>query len=219
MKMPEMKAQHIEFLFMDESGDLGERGSAYFTVIVALVHNPKEFNRIIKRARERKLKTKLRVLNEIKAHRSSERIRRYVLSEITKTDCSILALVIQKKRMKNSLFNDKDRTYNYFCGLLLEQMSLNADIIDITIDKRSGNRLLMEDFNGYIEQKIKEKVKNITIRIRHIESHASNALQVVDFIAWSVHRKFTIGDDSYYVLIKNKIKNSGKEEVLGENMR
>ncbi len=214
--MTEPKTTHIEFLFMDESGDLGELGSQYFTVIVASVRDPKDFNRIIKRTRQRKLKKKLHELNEIKAHTSSESIRKYVLQEINKVDCSILALVIFKEKVKNSFFNDKNKLYTYLCGLLLEQITLNADIIDITIDKRSSNKLLMDDFNQQIEQRIKNKIKNITVHIRHLESHASNELQVVDFIAWSVHRKYTKGDNSYYELIKGKIKNSGNEVISSD---
>lgn len=204
---------HIEFLFMDESGDLGKLGSSYFTVVVVLVHDANELARIIKRVRERKLKKKLRQLNEVKANNSNEMIRRYVLNEINKTGCSISALVVLKEKVKDDLFFHKDKLYNYLCGLLLEQITLNVDIVDITIDKRESNRLLRDDFNQYIERKIKSKGKNITVRIKHLESHASNELQAVDFVAWAVHRKFSQEDDSYYNLIKSKIKNAGKEEI------
>lgn len=204
---------HIEFLFMDESGDLGKLGSKYFTVVVVLVHDAKALSRIIKRVRERKLKKKLRQLNEVKANNSNEAIRNYVLSEINKTSCSISALVVLKDKVKDDLFEHKDKLYNYLCGLLLEQITLNVDIVDITIDKRESNKILRDDFNQYIERKIKSKINGITVRIKHLESHASNELQAVDFVAWAVHRKFAQRDESYYNLVKSKIKNSGKEEI------
>ena len=165
-----MTEQHIEFLFMDESGDLGKLGSKYFTIVVVLVHNPKELTRIIKRVRERKLKKKLIQLNEVKANNSSDIIRTYVLKEINKTRCSISALVIQKEKVKHDLFEHKDKLYNYLCGLLLEQITLNVDTVDITIDKRETNKVLRDDSNQYVERKIKNKIKNITVKIRHLES-------------------------------------------------
>ncbi|MDO8553194.1 MAG: DUF3800 domain-containing protein [Candidatus Micrarchaeota archaeon] len=204
---------HIKFLFMDESGDLGKLGSRYFTVAVVAVHDPLNLSRIIKRLRERKLKKKMHELSEIKANNSNDLIKRFVLEKVNACDCSISALVISKDKVKDDLFEHKDKLYNYLCGLLLEQITLNVDSISITIDKRETNRLLREDFDRYVERKIKAKSPSIVIKIQHIESYASNELQVVDFIAWSIQRKYAFGDPSFYDLIQNKIRNKGNEEI------
>jgi len=45
--------------------------------------------------------------------------------------------------------------------------------------------------------------RNLRIAIR--TPFEEKALQAVDFVSWSVFRKYEYGDDSYYNLIKSKI--------------
>jgi len=208
-----MVKEHIEYIFIDESGDLGKYGSIYFTIVALMTHFPVEIRRIIRRTRERKLKRKLKELVEIKANNSTAEVRTAVLRMIAASDCSISAVAISKAKVRPDLFLHKEKLYNYLCGLLFEHISLNTDILDITIDRKHGNRLLLEDFNQYIERKVRGKSEIIQVRIRHLESHASNELQAVDFVAWAVNRKFTHGDSSYYGIIRLKIRNQGKEEI------
>lgn len=154
----------------------------------------------------------MRELPEIKANNSNAQVKEFILKKVSTFGCSISAVVIPKSKVRTDLFDKKEKLYNYVCGLLFEQISLNADVVDITIDKKHSNRLLQEDFNQYIERKIIAR-SNIKVVIRHLESHSSNELQVVDFVAWAVNRKFTFGDAIYYNMIKAKICNAGKEEI------
>lgn len=209
----ETRVKHAEFIFIDESGDLGLHGSKFFTIVALTTRDVASLSRIMKRLRERKLKKKMKELPEIKANNSDARIREFVLKKISALNCSISAVVIPKSKVRSDLFVEKDKLYNYLCGLLFEQISLNADVVDITIDKKHSNRLLREDFNQYIERRIKDRRSGIKVVIRHLESYASNALQAVDFVAWAVNRKFTFGESFYYDLIKPKLKNAGSEEV------
>ncbi len=211
--MEDIAKPHIEYIFIDESGDLGKYGTVYFTIVALSSHVPNELARILKRLRERKLKKKLKELSEIKANNSSSDIKRWVLERLNRCDCSISAVAIPKAKVRDDLFSHKEKLYNYLCGLLFEHISLNTDIVDITIDKKNGNRLLQDDFNNYIEKKINGRKTDLKVRIRHLESHASNELQVADFVAWAINRKFTHGDSEFYEIIKTKIKNQGKEEI------
>ena len=169
--------------------------------------------RIMKRLRERKLKKKLRELHEIKANNSNEEIRKFVLNRLLTVECSISAVVIPKSKIQTELFSKKNRLYSLLCGILFEHISLNTDKISITIDKKDSNQLIRNDFNQYLTNKILQKKKNIKIEINHLESYSSAQLQIVDFIAWAVNRKFTHNDSSYYEIIETKIKNCGKEEI------
>ena len=179
---------HIEYIFIDESGDLGKYGTSCFAIVALATHNPNELRRVIKKLRQRKLKKKLSQLSEIKANNSNPEIKKWVLERLSKCTCAISAVAIPKSKVREDLFGKKDKLYNYMCGILFEHISLNTDIVDITIDKKHGNRLLQEDFNLYIETKIKSKNRDLSVRIRHLESHASNELQAVDFVAWAVNR-------------------------------
>lgn len=207
---------HIAYIFIDESGDLGPQGSEYFTIVALTTDDELEIRRIMKQLRKRKLKKKIREMPEIKANSSNETIRRYVLGMIASSGCSISAVAIPKSRIREDLFEHKEKLYNYLCGLLFEHITLNVDLVDVTIDKKHSNRLLREDFNRYVSSRIKARTPGISVRIRHLESQASNELQAVDFIAWAVNRKFSWDDSSYYDLIRSKILNAGHEEIWGK---
>jgi len=204
---------YINYIYIDESGDLGLHGTKYFTIGAVMADSPIELSRIIKRLRRKKLKKSIRQLGEIKANNSTQRIREFVLNDIKKANCTIFAIVVKKDKILTHLLKTKNRLYNYLCGLLIKKMPFENKKLLITIDKKQGNTLLEEDFNQYITQKIKEKNKDIKVEITHKDSKTSNELQVVDFIVWSINRKFSFDDDTYYKIIEKKISNNNEIEI------
>lgn len=203
----------FNYIYIDESGDLGEHGSPYFIVVSVLTENPLELNRIIKKIRQRKLKKKLKELREIKANNSNRIIRESILNSICKTSCSIIALAVKKESIAKHLFDVKEKLYNYLCGILISKIPVSSKKVIIVIDKKHTNSLLRNDFNNYIRNSILALKNDIDIEISHLSSDCSNELQAVDFIAWSIHRKFNLKDDSYFKIIKNKIINSNNLEI------
>lgn len=136
-----------------------------------------------------------------------DRIREYVLKKVKEDDCEIIAIVVKKDHILDHLFKIKDKLYNYICGILMEKVILPKYKVVIMIDKKHTNTLIREDFDQYIKRKLESRDKEIKIEITHKPSHASNELQVVDFVAWSINRKFNVGDDYYYNIIEDKIIN------------
>lgn len=197
----------LRYMYIDESGDLGKYGSRYFSIAAIIVDNPTSLSRIIKKLRQRKLKKKIKKLPEIKANNSSYVLRKYVLDKLIKTDCELYAIVVNKDAIVNYLFNVKDKLYNYLCGILMENVKNTDGKLIIVIDKKHTNTLVKNDFNKYIENKLKSKNIKLEIEIEHKFSYSSNELQVVDFVVWSINRKFNTGDDSYYKIIERKIVN------------
>ncbi|MGV9141745.1 MAG: DUF3800 domain-containing protein, partial [Promethearchaeota archaeon] len=165
---------------------------------------------IIKKLRERKLKKKVRELPEIKANNSNKVIREYVLKKVRKTDCDVFAIAVEKERIFDYLFEVQDRLYNYLCGILLKEIRVSGERLIVTIDKKHTNTLVRENFNQYMKYKLMGSDANV--KIYHKPSFSNQPLQVVDFVAWSINRKFNTNDDSYYRLIEDKIAN--KEEIL-----
>jgi len=203
----------VRYVFIDESGDLGKYGSRYFTIIAIVVENPKTLDRIIKRARERKLKKKLKELPEMKANKSDRRIREFILKKVKEAKCEIFAIVVDKSKIYSHLYEVKDRLYNYFCGVLLNQIGKSSGKLVVVIDKKHTNTLIRENFNKYIESKIKEKYPDLKVDISHLPSYEKNELQVADFVAWSINRKFNSEDDWYYKIIEDKIINKDEMEL------
>ncbi len=195
----------VSYIYIDESGDLGLRGSRYFIIVAVICNDPKELGRIIKKLRQRKLKKHIKNLPEIKANNSRREIREYVLRKFRNLDVSTYALIVDKSKILPRLYDVKNRLYNYFAGILIDDLEHEKEV-SIVIDKKDTNALIRRDFNSYIKRKITKKRYNIKIEIKHIPSINSNELQVVDFIAWAVFRNFDRGDSYYFDMIKDKIK-------------
>jgi len=123
--------------------------------------------------RSRKLKKKLKNLSEITANNSNSNIRKYVLEQVSKTNCVIFSIVISKKKVKPVLYASKNKLYNYLTGLLFNYISLNTKKLEIIIDKKDSNKLLGLDFNNYVLKKIKSKNPKIKASIIHLDSTAS----------------------------------------------
>lgn len=202
----------INYVYIDESGDLGKFGSKYFTVAAIVVEEPKALARIIKRLRQRKLEKSIKELPEIKANNSKGWIREYVLGKVREAQCSIFSVVVKKDDLRDDLFGMQDRFYNRLCSALLGKLNLDHGRILITVDKKYTNTLLRADFDAHVKNELKRGNKELAVEILHLPSCASNELQVADFVAWSINRKFNTGDDSYYRLIDEKIIN--KEDML-----
>ncbi len=66
-------------VFIDESGDLGARGSRHLILSCLIVNDDTKLRRIIKNMRRNKFKKELRKAHEIKANNSSEDLRKYML--------------------------------------------------------------------------------------------------------------------------------------------
>jgi len=58
-------------MYIDESGDLGLKGSKYLVLSALMIDNPKELKRIVKNMRRNKFKKELKKAIEIKANKSS----------------------------------------------------------------------------------------------------------------------------------------------------
>lgn len=156
--------------------------------------------------RQRRLKKSIKELMEIKAHAAGEAIRKEILDKVKQTDVEIYALVLDKNKVFSNLFDVQNRFYNYLVGQMLSQINLGREKVIINIDKKHTNSFLRDDFLKYIRKRLIEKRDNSTFEIYQLPSESSNALQVVDFVAWAINRKFNSGDSSYYSIIESKTK-------------
>lgn len=76
--------------------------------------------------------------------------------------------------------------------------------IYLVASRRETNKFLNDNFKNYLENQlhIKHKVK-ITIEIK--SPTQEKALQVVDMVSWAMFRKIEHKDQSYALLLKDKI--------------
>lgn len=70
--------------------------------------------------------------------------------------------------------------------------------------RKETNKFLNENFKNYLSAQVKNNHK-LDINIEIKTPHEEKALQAVDFISWSIFRKYEHSDESYYEIFKDKI--------------
>ena len=99
-------------MFLDESGDLGLKGSNYFVIATLVVENPKHLDRIIKNMRRNKFKKELKKANEIKTNSSSEGLRKYMIEQLNSIENARVYGVVFEKKLNHNPISKKIET-NY----------------------------------------------------------------------------------------------------------
>ena len=195
------------YVFIDESGDLGEKGSKYFVITAIWVDKPELFDRLIKNLRRYKFKKVLKKAQELKANKSSPELREQVLKKVNEIeDVRGQAVILDKKKLFSKyLKKDKNKLYNYVCGVLASTMSVDSKRLIIRIDRSKGRQALRDDFNGYICRKCKEGKWNREVKVYHSWSQSWPGLQIADFVSWAVFNKYEYENDYYFRIIEKKV--------------
>lgn len=192
-----------KYMYIDESGDLGMNGSKYLVLSALLVDNPLDLDRIIKNMRRNKFRKQLKKAHEIKANKSSDEIRRYMLDKLNEVkNATIFYIVLEKKKIFSAfLKNNTDKLYNYVAGKLGRYIILENIDVKIRIDKSKGKQLLRDDFDKYFLRNLKENSRCGKITISHSYSHSWSGIQFADILAWACFQKFENNNSEYIDLI------------------
>lgn len=192
-----------KYMYIDESGDLGMNGSKYLVLSALLVDNPLDLDRIIKNMRRNKFRKQLKKANEIKANKSSDEIRQYMLDKLNEVkNATIFYIVLEKKKIFSAfLKNNTDKLYNYVAGKLGRYIILENIDVEIRIDKSKGKQLLRDDFDRYFLRNLKENSRCGKITISHSYSHSWSGIQFADILAWACFQKFEHNNSKYIDLI------------------
>lgn len=206
----------MSYIFLDESGDLGfsERSSRWFILTIVFTNNHRKIEKCVKKV-HRGLRKKYKRVSELHAYHADSVTRKRILKLLSETeDLKILCIILNKKKVYTDLQNQKSYLYNYTANVLLDRLHnkkilKSRDKILIYIDQRETNKFLKKNFEDYLGSNLIKKGNNhFEIKIR--PSHTEKCLQAVDFISWSIFRKYEKNDYEYYEIIKNK--------VIGENI-
>jgi hypothetical protein len=194
----------LKYVYIDESGDLGQKGSKYMVLAALLVDNPAPLDRIIKNMRRNKFRKEIKKAEEIKANNSSVEIIRHMLIKLNEIgSAKIFYMVLEKKRiMIDYLKSNKDKLYNFVAGKLARNIILSELDVEIRIDKSKGKQLLQQDFNDYFLKNLQEKSNVRKVVIFHSYSQSWSGLQFADILAWSGFQKFEHNNSEYVELLK-----------------
>ena len=120
-----------------------------------------------------------------------------------------MTIFLNKERVYTKLQDEKDVLYNYVTNILLDRIYTRklvpiSDELILIASRKETNKFLNLNFASYLSNSIRQKHK-LNIKIVLKTPHEEKSLQAVDFVSWSIFRKYEYGDESYYNLIKSKI--------------
>ena len=207
------------YLYLDESGDLGfdfvnKKPSKYFTITILAVRGFKE-NRLLLKAVKKTLRRKLnpkgkrkRLVSELKATKTTLAVKKYLFQQLKSIDFDIYAITLNKRRVYETLIQNKSRVYNFVARNVLDQISFeNAKLrIELTIDKSKSKPEIL-DFNSYIRRQLEAKIDpKIPLEIYHRNSESSGGLQAVDMFSWGIFEKYERKKNDWFNIFKSKVK-------------
>lgn len=202
---------------MDESGDLGfnenkEKTSKNFVIAFLFSESKNALDKIVKKvfvSLPQNIKKKHS--GTFHCYKESPKVRLKLLNLLKdKKEVSIMIIRLNKGNVWTDLRKEKSILYNYVVNILLNRVfSKNLipikDKIVFIQSQRETNKLLNENFKEYISQQVK-KNHGVELIVEIKRPSAEKSLQIVDFISWSVFRKYEHNDDTYYNVIKDLIK-------------
>lgn len=195
----------LAYGFLDESPALSDKD---FFFCVDILSTKDQTNvtlvKIIKNARKRVLKKKLRSLSEIKFHNSDEKTRVYVLQEIAKQDIKIVALIVDKK---GKIVKDSPLNYGIIVGKTVAECLSICPVLNMTLDKKFTAKSQEVEFFRAVQETVEilaPKNKNLVFN-QPVESEKESLVQLADFIAGAIQIKYNRRDSHYVDIIKGKI--------------
>lgn len=202
--------------FIDESGDLGfgARASRYLTLAAVVTDDPRPLERIPQKIRKRRLKKSLRRIPELKFHNSSHEIRMAVLRRlVADEDVRVVCLVVDKRNAKDRILERKNEFYLESCGRLAHEVVRlvgQRPTLNLIFDARRGGGVVDSDFDFRIRESVTEACRRMrtvspAVRVSKLDSVNSGGLQVADYVAGAIHRKYERGDTAYYRVIAPSI--------------
>ncbi len=204
----------MAYIFLDESGDLGfdqnkNKTSKIFVVTFLFCKDKKYFEKIVKKTHSELKSRYQRRIGALHCVKEKPTTRQRLLKRLSKGDCFIMTIYLNKKRVHTKLQDEKAVLYNYVANILLDRVYTKKLIpidskITLIASRRETNKFLNENFKSYLSNQIKNKHK-LDLEVIIKTPSEEKSLQAVDFISWAIFRKYEYGDDGYYNIIKNKI--------------
>lgn len=212
-------------LFLDESGECSfSQNSRYKHFLITIISIDDSESAILKNKLKRQFAYFIRngwyKTKEIKASELYKDIRfgastvfRVLNALMQLKSIKISYLVVNKNNIKHQSFRNAPYGigYNYFTGVLLSELIFDDNIYDfqLTYDERNKETHPNKRFIEYLQTKIYgsafECDTNVSFTLTGGKSHEVYGLRAVDFICWSIFRRFEHGDTRFFDVFSHKI--------------
>jgi hypothetical protein len=195
-------------IFIDESGDFGFKKGSENIIVACLITNDYARIKNLMRRERNKRPRRDRKLAELKASKSNEMHRKFVLKNLAELD-----ITINYSRFQTG--KQIDRYWEGNEGLLYAVMvkdmlagivPFNDNDLRIILDRRHLQGFTHEFFNAYLIQELKKmNPSGIKYDVLHMRSELSPGLMAVDYVSHALYQYFEHGDASYMAIIEGLI--------------
>ncbi|MGL6298108.1 MAG: DUF3800 domain-containing protein [Methanobacteriaceae archaeon] len=204
----------MKYLFLDESGDLGVNGSDYFVISILKLESPKDCKKLdkkIQKIRNGKFKKELKNVNEIKAYSSSKLLRIYLLKYVENMGFKSYSIIVNKRNPKNFRILESIEVSDIYMVVVIELLKKIeiSDNFELRVDRfvlkkheNLFNKIVISSLSSDVHTGSEYKLS----KIKHSYSEKWSAIQIVDFISWSIFQNFERKDNAYIKILKNTNK-------------
>ena len=193
-------------IYLDESGDLGfsSGSSNYFVITFLTAKDQKPLKRAVQKVRK---KHRLPAGFELKGNKTPTNIKEDLLKRLAQLDIDIYTIVMNKANVSPRLRQDTNILYNYVLGRILVPYICKQSVVTILVDRRIVSVTSGFKLNEYLAYKVwYENLADVDMHIQHEDSKWTLGIQAADVVCNSIFRKYESGDERFYNLIKEKIK-------------
>lgn len=190
--------------FVDESGTTTPfRKDEGFLAVVAVIGErraQRKVENLLKRIRKRARKA---AGTEFKSTSATPEERRCLLQGLADVELEIVAVIVDK-RMVYLEPKDPEDWYRQAVALVARHCLTRWPRAALILDKRYTSESLRDRLENAIRASL-DVQSSSHIPITQMDSQGCLGLQVADFAAWAIGRKYERGDATYYELILSKI--------------
>lgn len=206
------------YLYLDESGDLGfdfvnKKPTRHFVIAIMTLQTEAERKAIrtgVKRTLRNKLNPKrkrARIVQELKGTSTTLDVKKYFYRQVQDVPFSLYSIALNKRRVFDTLAEDKSRVYNWIARLLFDQIDFSrAEGVMLVVDQCKGKKEI-QDFNAYIQRQLEARIEpRIPLRIRHEDSRKDCCLSAIDLFAWGFLRNYERRDSGWLDVFREKVR-------------
>lgn len=200
----------MTYIYLDEAGDTGIKGSKYFIISIILTENPKEIANAIKRIKKNLRAKKQKKKQELKFYNSPDRVKTLVLRTLKRKDIEVGYFSIRKSKE----IPDSNQLYCVWADNLIKNALLGKKpkFVEIHLDKR-----LPKSYEFVLDKLIRDSIRNlfdhdVKVEVKHATSTEDRILQAVDFVSGAIFYNYEHNNSSFYNIISSCIKQKVMEE-------
>jgi hypothetical protein len=192
----------LRYAYLDESGNTAPfQAQERILVLAVIAANPSVARKLALHVKRLKKKAGMGAGAELKANEATAKQRTKLLSDLAGEDVAIVAVVVDK-RLVLKRPEDPEAWYREAAALVAWRCAQRWPDLRLILDRRYVKRALRERLEASIRAKLGILAEGVTME--HLDSKSTPGLQVADYVAWAIRRKYE-GDLSGYDLIRVKI--------------